>query len=429
MTKVQRLTLPRALATVFLALAIGGSATAAQNLARLSVVENFRASPDGDIVGQLQPGLEFPIISRRSGWLQVELTGWVWTRSLQVRGGEYDLLVTAPGGENLRDGPSGNIVGRLSQNALLDEIERAPGWVNVRRVGWIWAESVSETLSAGALADTAAGPALDPQPEPPPEATPRQDTAVTPEIDTTLGAEAEAPSPAVDTTSVPAAAEAEERPPSWEAEVGGGAPGPGGRGGQQAYALRSGDKVTIELFTAAGQEVDVVGDEHTIDVNGDIFLPYVGTLRAAGLDQSELRHVLAMSYGTYYPDPVIDVTVQLRVNITGGVGGPGQYFLDPTTTLVDALSVAGGMTSELAVSALMIPSNQREVRLMRGSETFILNLRPGEATDEVLAMRIQSGDWIDVPYVSRSRIRDDILFFGTVVSFISSVATMVIILR
>ncbi len=194
---------------------------------------------------------------------------------------------------------------------------------------------------------------------------------------------------------------------------------------KQSYQLRPGDQVTVSVFTAAGQQVDVVSGQRIIDRSGDIFLPYVGTVHVAGLDETELRDLLAKRYGGFYSDPVVDVKANLRVSITGAVARPGQYFLDPTSTIVDALANAGGMGSEVAVAANQIPADQGAVRLVRDGKTMFLDLRPGEVSDSVLTMRIKSGDWINVPTRARSHVRDDIQFWGGVLSFVTSVVGLV----
>ncbi len=190
---------------------------------------------------------------------------------------------------------------------------------------------------------------------------------------------------------------------------------------QLSYELRPGDQVTISVFTAAGEQVGVVSGQRIINRAGDIFLPYVGTVHVAGLDENGLRELLTQRYGGFYSDPVVDVKANLRVSITGAVGRPGQYFLDPTSTIIDAIANAGGMGSEVAVAANQIPSDQGAVRLVRDGKTFLLDLRPGEAADSVLNMRIKSGDWINVPTRGRSKIRDDVQFWGGMLSFVTSI--------
>jgi protein involved in polysaccharide export with SLBB domain len=195
------------------------------------------------------------------------------------------------------------------------------------------------------------------------------------------------------------------------------------------YAIRPGDRVTLDVFTAAGERVDVVSGSRIIDRNGALYLPYVGSVHAAGLDETALREELTRRYGTFYDQPVINVKVELRVNVTGSVGRPGQYYLDPSATVIDALAEAGGPSSELAVNTYQIPSDQSRVRLVRDGQTFELNVRPDEITPEVIQMRIHSGDWLHVPARKRSRVRDELTFWSTVTSFVTSVVVLVILVN
>ena len=55
----------------------------------------------------------------------------------------FDLVVNEAGGENLRSGPSGTILGRLEEGALLEELGRNDSWARVSRVGYIWSASVT----------------------------------------------------------------------------------------------------------------------------------------------------------------------------------------------------------------------------------------------------------------------------------------------
>ncbi len=105
--------------------------------------ENFRAQANGTLLGQLHPGATLDVLDVSDDWLRFELGGWVWTQSLQVVGrGDFDLVVSASEGENIRTTPSGEVVGRLEEGTLLQEVERVPGWVRVRRSAWIWSPSV-----------------------------------------------------------------------------------------------------------------------------------------------------------------------------------------------------------------------------------------------------------------------------------------------
>ncbi|HKJ03272.1 MAG TPA: polysaccharide biosynthesis/export family protein [Longimicrobiales bacterium] len=196
------------------------------------------------------------------------------------------------------------------------------------------------------------------------------------------------------------------------------------------YAMRPGDKVTISVFTAGGEQVGVVSGERILDRDGDIYLPYVGTVHAAGQDQTSLRELLARRYETFYSQPVINVKVELRINITGSVGRPGQYYVDPTATLIDAISAAGGAAAEFATSGNQgMLADPSKVRLVRDGVTTIFSVRPDEITEETIRLRIKSGDWIHVPTRPRSRVRDEITFWGSVLSITSSFISLIILIN
>lgn len=118
--------------------------------------ENFRAEPNGVVVARIEPGTVLAVDGRRGQWMRATLEGWVWTPSLQrVEDGDFDLRVSADGGENLRTEPQGTLLARLEEGMLLDELERIEGWIRVRRTAWIWAPSVrlEQVEEAGEVRD------------------------------------------------------------------------------------------------------------------------------------------------------------------------------------------------------------------------------------------------------------------------------------
>lgn len=126
----------------------------AQGRAAVRLEENFRREPNGLILARLNPGTTVRVLDTRDNWSQVELQGWVWLPSLQVSDDpDLELVVAASGGENLRIEPSGRVLARLVDGALLAELERAPSWARVSRVGWVWTPSLEEA----APSDTVSG--------------------------------------------------------------------------------------------------------------------------------------------------------------------------------------------------------------------------------------------------------------------------------
>ena len=114
--------------------------------------------------------------------------------------------------------------------------------------------------------------------------------------------------------------------------------------------------------------------------------------------------------------------------MTGGVvNSPGHYFFDPTTTVLDALSNAGGMGAEVTIIN-NAAADASAVRLVRNGRTLILDLRPETADQTTLEMPIQSGDWIHVPFQVRSRVREEVQFWGGVLSLLSSLVSVIVLI-
>lgn len=158
-------TLRRALLLAGGLLVLPPGTVGAQEAASVRIEENFRREPNGLILARVSPGTELRVLDTRDGWSQVELAGWVWLPSLQVSDDpDLGLVVTASGGENLRAEPSGPVLARLVDGALLAELERRPSWARVSRIGWIWTASLQEGTAGGPSTTSPAATPTGPRP-------------------------------------------------------------------------------------------------------------------------------------------------------------------------------------------------------------------------------------------------------------------------
>jgi hypothetical protein len=149
--RLRRRPLHRALLLIGGGLLTATGQVAGQDRAVVRAEENFRREPNGVLLAELDPGTSLRVLGTEGNWTQVELEGWVWLRSLQSsEDPAFALVVSASGGENLRSGPSGTILGRLAEGALLEELGRDEAWARVSRVGWIWSASVSTDAAPAA---------------------------------------------------------------------------------------------------------------------------------------------------------------------------------------------------------------------------------------------------------------------------------------
>jgi polysaccharide export outer membrane protein len=108
------------------------------------------------------------------------------------------------------------------------------------------------------------------------------------------------------------------------------------------YRLGPGDKVKVTVFN----EPDLTG-EYQVSETGNIALPLVGTIPAAGASAKELQERLVRRLGGGYvrsPRVTVDVTSYRPFNVFGEVKTAGQFAYRPGLTVQDAVAMAGGFT-------------------------------------------------------------------------------------
>lgn len=139
----------------------------AQATARVRVAEeNFRRDPSGRQLATVLGGAELAVVAEQGNWVQVDLQGLIWAASVSTtnRNG-FNLRVSADGGENLRSAPQGQIVARLLEGFLLEQVASSGNWIEVRRRGWVWKPSLQISAApAVSLEETAADAADEPLP-------------------------------------------------------------------------------------------------------------------------------------------------------------------------------------------------------------------------------------------------------------------------
>jgi polysaccharide biosynthesis/export protein len=129
-----------------------------------------------------------------------------------------------------------------------------------------------------------------------------------------------------------------------QAPQGAGNPADGG------LALGPDDQIAIRILEAP----EIVERPVRVDTNGFIELPLVGRLKAGGLTVAELHDVLVSKYKTFILEPEITVAVEefrsQPVSVIGAVNSPGVQQVRGRKTLVEMLSLAGGVRPDAGYS-------------------------------------------------------------------------------
>ena len=80
--------------------------------------------------------------------------------------------------------------------------------------------------------------------------------------------------------------------------------------------------------------------------DGKISLPLAGELQASGTTPKELEQAISGRLQSYISEPEVTVIVQeirsQKFNILGQVSKPGTYILTDSTSILDAIAMAGG---------------------------------------------------------------------------------------
>jgi polysaccharide export outer membrane protein len=85
---------------------------------------------------------------------------------------------------------------------------------------------------------------------------------------------------------------------------------------------------------------------YNVNAAGNIDLPIIGSIKAAGSTITQLQSSVTEKVGQYVKDPVVNIKfAQFNINVLGEVHSPGvKNFQSDNVTIIDAISAAGDLT-------------------------------------------------------------------------------------
>jgi polysaccharide export outer membrane protein len=142
------------------------------------------------------------------------------------------------------------------------------------------------------------------------------------------------------------------------------------------YRLGSGDELRIITF---GE--DQLTGEFSVDDQGRIALPLLGTVQAAGLTPQELGTKIAQGLNrtgvTRDASVAVQVLAYRPIFVLGEVAKPGQYAYQPGMTMLTAVAVAGGFNYR-AVQDYADDIRSQDGKVSEGNVTPDSFLAPGD---------------------------------------------------
>lgn len=173
-----------------------------------------------------------------------------------------------------------------------------------------------------------------------------------------------------------------------------------------AQAMGASDKAHDEKYIIGNDDVLAISVWKEPDLtkavpvrsDGKISLPLVGEIEATGKTPLQLERDLTEKLKGFITAPEVNVIVQQvnsrKFNVLGEIAKPGSYPLTASTTIMDAIAIAGGFrdfAKKTGVYILRKAPDGRETRLNFNYKSFI----KGKNSDQNI--RLEPNDTIIVP--------------------------------
>ena len=160
----------------------------------------------------------------------------------------------------------------------------------------------------------------------------------------------------------------------------------------ESYLIGSGDTLSISVWKEEGLQKEVL-----VKPDGYITFPLVGDVKAGGVSTKVLTKLLVDKLNSYIPNPNVTVSVissaSNRVYVIGEVNNPGQFVTSQYMDVLQALTLAGGLTPY---------ADSDDIKILRrgedGKEIFKFDydeVVSGEGME--MNIMLKAGDTIVVP--------------------------------
>jgi len=163
---------------------------------------------------------------------------------------------------------------------------------------------------------------------------------------------------------------------------------------REDYRLGSGDVVGIYIWGRT--QLTLSG---SVGVEGNVFLPNLGLVKAAGLTLSQFQAEMDSVVHRFYRDVEVECNLlrprQIPVWLSGEVKKPGRYVVSALSTLSQVITVAGGPTDKASLRHIRIRHSAGDTA---EADLYGLLARGDRSQD----LYLESGDVVFVPLSGKS---------------------------
>ncbi len=159
-----------------------------------------------------------------------------------------------------------------------------------------------------------------------------------------------------------------------------------------SYTVKPGDILKISVWKEPELQGPIL-----IRPDGGFSFPLVGEVDGRGKTVAELQVIVTQRLSKYISDPVVSISVTEihgnKVYVIGQVAKPGEFIVNPSVDVMQALSMAGGMTAFASLSNIIILRHNGTTKTtLHFDYTDVAKGR--KLTDDI---QLQSGDVVVVP--------------------------------
>ncbi len=159
------------------------------------------------------------------------------------------------------------------------------------------------------------------------------------------------------------------------------------------YVIGPGDVLHISVW-----KNDTLSRTLPVRPDGKISMPLLQDIQAAGLTAMQLRDKIAAALAEFLPQPEVSVSVtevhSMRVSVLGEVQKPGVLELRGSTTILEAIAMAGGFRDFASPSKITVIRTDASGRTQK--IRFNYNRAVSNSADEENIL-LKPGDVIIVP--------------------------------
>ena len=148
--------------------------------------------------------------------------------------------------------------------------------------------------------------------------------------------------------------------------------------------LRPGDVLDVVVYRDKE-----LSNKYLIDSRGYVQIPGLGVIQAAGLDPTQVKERLVDSLRARgFERPELSVQPLIRVSVLGQVRTPGLYPVDPGTSLIQLVTIAGGPIAE---------ADLRKTKVVRDGRAYTVDLESALAGSPAGRIVLYSNDYVVIP--------------------------------